>query len=189
MHSPEDITERLRAAEQGDRQALDEVFAVVYHELHKRAHVQRRRWSGEDTLDTTALVHEAYLKLVDQSRAQWKDRAHFLAVASKAMRHILVNYAEQRRAVKRGGGVPLVPLDEANPVTEEAAEEILALHDALQRLAEVNERQAQVVEARFFAGLPIDETATALGISSATVKRDWKLATAWLQREIKTTLT
>jgi RNA polymerase sigma factor (TIGR02999 family) len=188
MHSPEEITERLRAAERGDREALDEVFAVVYDELHRRAQAQRRRWSGDDTLDTTALVHEAYLKLVDQSRAQWSDRAHFLAVASKAMRHILVNYAEQRRAAKRGGGAPVVPLDEANPVGEDVAEELLALNEALQRLAEVNERQAHVVEARFFAGLPIEETAVALGISPATVKRDWKLATAWLQREIKTTL-
>jgi len=188
MRSPQEITARLRAAEQGDRAAMDEVFAAVYDELHRRARAQRRRWSGDDTLDTTALVHEAYLKLVDQSQAQWNDRAHFLAVASRAMRHILVNYAEQRRAAKRGGGAPVVPLDDANPVGEEVAEEILALHEAVRRLAEVNQRQAQVVEARFFAGLPIDETAAALGISPATVKRDWKLATAWLHREIKTTL-
>ena len=188
MNSPGEITERLRAAEQGDRQALDEVFAVVYDELRRRAHAQRQRWSGNNTLDTTALVHEAYLKLVDQTKARWNDRAHFLAVASRVMRHILVNYAEQRQAAKRGGGVLVVPLEEANPVGEDVAEEILALHEALQHLAEVNERHARVVEARFFGGLPIDDTAAALGISPATVKRDWKLATAWLQRELKTTL-
>ncbi len=188
MESSEEITARLRAAQQGDRQALDEVFAVVYGELRRLAQAQRRRWSGDNTLDTTALVHEAYLKLVDQSQAQWNDRAHFLAVASKAMRHILVNYAEQRRAAKRGGGAQTVPLDDANPVGEQAAEEVLALHEALERLAEVNERQARVVEARFFAGLPIEETAAALAISPATVKRDWKLASAWLHREIKITL-
>ncbi|UCD24209.1 MAG: sigma-70 family RNA polymerase sigma factor [Gemmatimonadota bacterium] len=188
MNSPDEITERLRAAGEGDREALDEVFAVVYDELHRRAHAQRRRWVGNDTLDTTALVHEAYLKLVDQSQARWSDRAHFLAVASKVMRHVLVNYAEQWQALKRGGGVKKVPLDEANPIGEDVAEEILALHESLDRLAEVNERHARVVEARFFAGLPIDETAAALGISPATVKRDWKLATAWLQRELKTTL-
>ena len=188
MRSPEEITARLRAAQQGDHEALDEVFAVVYDELRRRAHAQRRRWIGDNTLGTTALVHEAYLKLVDQSQAQWNDRVHFLAVASKAMRHILVNYAEQRQAAKRGGGVPVVSLDDANPVSEEVADEILALHEALQRLAEMNERQARVVEARFFAGLKIEETAAVLEVSSATVKRDWSLATAWLQREIKTTL-
>lgn len=186
MLSADEITARLRAAGQGDREALDEVFALVYDELHRRARAQRRRWSGDQTLDTTALVHEAYLKLVDQSRAEWNDRAHFLAVAARAMRHVLVNYAEQRRAAKRGGGAPHVPLDENNPVSEETADEVIALHEALERLADVSERQARVVEARFFAGLSIEETAAALDISPATVKRDWQLASAWLHREIRT---
>jgi RNA polymerase sigma factor (TIGR02999 family) len=185
MLSPDEITARLRAAGRGDREALDEVFALVYDELRRRAQAQRRRWSGDQTLDTTALVHEAYLKLVDQSRAQWNDRAHFLAVAARAMRHVLVNYAEQRRAAKRGGGAPHVPLDENNPVSEETADEVIALHEALQRLADVSERQARVVEARFFAGLSIEETAAALDISPATVKRDWQLASAWLHREMQ----
>ncbi len=188
MLSPDEITARLRAAAGGDREALNEVFALVYEELRRRARAQRRRWSGDDTLDTTALVHEAYLKLVDQSRAGWNDRAHFLAVAARAMRHVLVNYAEQRRAAKRGGGAPHVPLDESNPVSEEVAEEVIALHEALERLATISERQARVVEARFYAGLSIEETADALGISPATVKRDWQLASAWLHREIEITL-
>lgn len=185
---PDEITARLRAAQQGDREALDEVFTLVYAELRQRAKAQRRRWSGDNTLDTTALVHEAYLKLVDQSSAKWNDRAHFLAVAARAMRHVLVNYAEQRRAAKRGGGAPHVPLDENNPVSEEVAEEVLALHEALDRLAGISERQAQVVEARFYAGLSIEETAAALNVSPATVKRDWALASAWLHREMKSTL-
>lgn len=178
----------LKAWRDGDRDALDEVFSIVYEELRELARAQRRRWHGNYTLDTTALVHEAYLKLVDQSQAQWRDRGHFLAVAAKAMRHILVNYAEQRRAAKRGGGAAKVPLDDANPVGEEAAEEVLVLHEALERLSALNERQAKVVEARFFAGLPIEATADVLGVSPATVKRDWRLASAWLHREINTTL-
>jgi RNA polymerase sigma factor (TIGR02999 family) len=189
MLAPDEITARLRSAGAGDREALNEVFELVYEELRHRARAQRRRWSGDETLDTTALVHEAYLKLVDQSSASWNDRAHFLAVAARAMRHVLVNYAEQRRAAKRGGGAKHVLLDDHNPVSEEVAEEVLALHEALDRLAAASERQARVVEARFYAGLSIDETADALGISPATVKRDWALASAWLHREIKTTLT
>jgi RNA polymerase sigma factor (TIGR02999 family) len=188
MDSSQDNTERLRLAQQGDRAALDEVFALVYDELHRLAQAQRRRWSGDTTLDTTALVHEVYLKLVDQDGAQWNDRSHFLAVAAKAMRHLLVNYAERRRAAKRGGGAVTVSIDEFNPVAEGVADEVIALHEALDRLARVSERQVGVVEARFYAGLSIEETARALGISPATVKRDWQLASAWLHREIQTTL-
>lgn len=189
MDAPDRVASLLDAARQGDEGALDEVFTIVYDELHRMAHSQRRRWDGDYTLDTTALVHEAYLKLVDQTGAQWNNRGHFMAVAAKAMRHILVNYAERRRAAKRGGNMQRVSLDDSNPVSEEVAEEVLALHEALERLGEVNERQAKVVEARFFAGLPIEDTAEALDISPATVKRDWSLASAWLHREINTTLT
>jgi RNA polymerase sigma factor (TIGR02999 family) len=188
MTNPEQVTDLLQAAREGDRAALDRVFSIVYEQLRGLAHSQRRRWQGDYTLDTTALVHEAYLKLVDQSSASFKDRGHFMAVAAKAMRHILVNYAERRRAAKRGGSAQHVPIDEFNPVSEEAAEEVLALHDALDRLAALNERQANVVEARFFAGLPIEEAAEALAISPATVKRDWNLASAWLHREINLNL-
>jgi RNA polymerase sigma factor (TIGR02999 family) len=188
MDPSHEITERLRLARQGDRAALDEVFTLVYDELHRLAQTQRRRWSGDTTLDTTALVHEAYLKLVGRPDAGWNDRGHFLAVASRAMRHLLVNYAERRRAAKRGGGGAPVSLDDFNPVSEEVADEVIALHEALQRLAAVSERQVRVVEARFYIGLSIEETAQALGISPATVKRDWQLASAWLHREIQLTL-
>jgi len=198
MSSPHDITQRLRLAQEGDRGALDEVFALVYDELHRLAQSQRRRWSGEDTLDTTALVHEAYLKLVGRPEATWNDRGHFLAVAARAMRHLLANYAEYRQAAKRGGGAPHLSLEggerglgasmEFNPVNEEVAEELIALHQALEDLGTVSERQVRVVEARFFVGLSIDETAQTLQISPATVKRDWRLACAWLHREIQATL-
>jgi RNA polymerase sigma factor (TIGR02999 family) len=188
MAPAHEITERLRLAQQGDRAALDEVFALVYDELHRLARAQRRRWSGDDTLDTTALVHEAYLKLVGQEETEWNDRGHFLAVAARAMRHLLVNYAERRRAAKRGGGRPMVSIDDFNPVSESVADDVIALHEALDRLARVSERQVGVVEFRFYAGLSIDETAQALGVSAATVKRDWKLASAWLHREIQLTL-
>jgi len=186
-----DLTDKLRLAREGDRTALDEVFSAVYDELHRLARMQRRRWEGDHTMNTTALVHEAYLKLVGQQGDPWADRAHFFAVAARAMRHILVNYAEARRAQKRGGGAPVLSLEEAfdsNPVGVDAAEEILALDEALGRLGTVSARQAEVVQARFFAGLSIEETALALDVSTATVKRDWRLASAWLQREIRTTL-
>jgi len=188
MHTSDEITTRLRAAQQGDREAMDEVFELVYRELWQMARAQRRRWSGDNTLDTTALVHEAYLKLVNQSNAQWNDKAHFMAVAARAMRHVLVNYAKARRTLKRGGGAPNVSLEDFNPVSEEVADDVIALHEALDRLGAVSDRQARVVEARFYAGLSISETADVLEISIATVKRDWALASAWLHREIKTTL-
>jgi RNA polymerase sigma factor (TIGR02999 family) len=186
MVSALDITARLRQAREGDASAFAEVYTALYDELHRMARLQRRSWSGDHTLDTTALVHEAYLKLVDHRQAQWIDRAHFVAVAAKAMRHVLVNYAERRRAAKRGGGAVTVGLDDiANQVGTAVEDEVLALHEALDRLAVLSPRQEQVVEARFFGGLSIEETAMALTISPATVKRDWQLASAWLQREMK----
>lgn len=188
MGSPHEITERLRRAREGDRAALDQVFALVYDELHRLAHAQRRRWSGDTTLDTTSLVHEAYLKLRGQQDGVWRDRGHFLSVAARAMRHLLVNYSERRRAAKRGGGAIPASLDDFNPVCEEVADELIALHEALDRLAAVSERQVRVVEARFFVGLSVDETAEAIGMSPATVKRDWQLASAWLHREIRSAL-
>ena len=182
---PGDLTEKLRRANAGDRGALDEVFALVYDELHTLAHAQRRRWDGNYTLNTTALVHEAYLKLVGQQDPQWASRGHFLAIGARAMRQVLVTYAEARRAAKRGGGVDPLPLDE-NVARMEAdtAAEILALDEALTRLAALESRQARIVEARFFAGLTIEETAVALDVSPATVKRDWQVASAWLRREL-----
>jgi len=183
-----DVTELLRLAEEGDRTAFGEVFDLVYGELHRLARAQRRRWEGDTTLDTTSLVHEAYLKLVGQGEKRWNDRNHFMAVAATAMRHLLVSYARRRRAAKRGGGAEPIPLDDFNPVSEEVAEDVVALHESLERLEAVSPRQVSVVEARFFLGLSVEETATALAISPATVKRDWAMASAWLYRDIRTTL-
>jgi RNA polymerase sigma factor (TIGR02999 family) len=184
MSSSVNLTAVLQAVRSGDRDAVDHLFHAVYAELQRIAHGQRLRLKGNETLNTTALVHEAYLKLVKQQEVQWQDRAHFYAVAATAMRHILVNYAERRMAAKRGGDIPHVPLDEANPVPEEGAEELLALHEALEGLGKMDERQSRVVECRFFAGLGIRETAEALGVSEATVERDWALASAWLRRSL-----
>ena len=177
-----DVTALLHQAAAGDAQALDSVFDAIYGELKRLARVQRSRWTGDETLNTTALVHEAYVKLVRHGPASWSDRAHFYAVASRAMRQILVNYAERRVAGKRGGGSHVESLDQANPVAPEVAEDILALHEALGRLAALDERQGRVVEYRFFAGLSVQETAELLGLSPATVKRDWAVASAFLRR-------
>ena len=179
--SRDEVTRLLEALQRGDGAALDALFPLVYEELRAVAHAQRRRWQGDETLDTTALVHEAYLKLVDQSRASWESRAHFLAAAARAMRHILTNYARDRRAQKRGGDQPKLSLEELDealggPValSEANAELMIALDAALKKLEQVNERQSRIVECRFFAGLTIDETAVALGISTASVSRSWR---------------
>jgi RNA polymerase sigma factor (TIGR02999 family) len=179
-----DLTTVLQAVRGGDHRAADYLFRCVYGELHRIASIQRRRWGGNETINTTALVHEAYLKLVNPDVAAWNDRAHFFAVAAKAMRHILINYAERQVAAKRGGGAVHVPLDEADLVAPEAAEDLLALDAALTALAAVHERSSRVVECRFFGGFDIEETANTLAISPATVSRDWAFASAWLRREL-----
>jgi RNA polymerase sigma factor (TIGR02999 family) len=188
------VTGLLRAVEQGDREALDALFRLVYEELSVLAHRQRRRWHGDLTLDTTALVNEVYLKVVDQERFPVESRAHFFGVAAKAMRHILCNYARDRSRQKRGGGAPHVILDPAHDVaaplslSDEQSETLAALDDALQSLARIADRQARVVECRFFSGMDVDDTAAALGISPRTVKRDWTFARAWLRREMQVKL-
>jgi RNA polymerase sigma factor (TIGR02999 family) len=176
--------------EAGDRAALDGLFLRVYHELSALAHRQRRRWHGDDTLDTTALIHEAYLKLVDQERVVAVDRAHFLAVAARAMRHILINYARDRRTEKRGGAVQRVPLDDrqlaaSTGVSPAQADDLMVLNDALRSLEQIDPRQSRVVECRFFGGMTVEEAAEALGISPRTVKRDWAVAQAWLHRRME----
>jgi RNA polymerase sigma factor (TIGR02999 family) len=188
MPSGGEVTALLKRSGAGDPEALGALFDMLCAELHLMASGQRARWDGNHTLNTTALIHEAYLKLVKQERASWNDRAHFLAVATRAMRHILINYAQQTKAQKRGGGAKPAQVGNVSPLTEEAADEVLALHDALGRLEAVHERQARVVEARFFAGFTVEETADLLGVSVATVKRDWTLAGAWLHREIQLSL-
>lgn len=184
MSTPANLTDVLQAVRGGDRDAIDQLFHSVYDELEAIAHRQRLKLRGGETLNTTALVHEAYLKLVDQEDVDWRDRAHFYAVAATAMRHILINYAERRAAGKRGGGADHVTLEEANPVPASGVEDLLALNTALDELGRVAERQGRVVECRFFGGLGIRETAEALGVSRATVERDWALASAWLRRTL-----
>ncbi|HET9582239.1 MAG TPA: ECF-type sigma factor [Gemmatimonadota bacterium] len=186
------LLEDLRA---GDRDAFDELFPLVYEELHRAAERERRRWEGDETLNTTALVHEAYLKLVDQATPQWVGRAHFLAVASTAMRQILINYAKRRSTAKRGGGTPPIPLHEIEAALKgdgdpaEARDEALAaLGDSLRRLEALDGRQCRIVECRFFGGMTIQDTAEALDISPATVKRSWAAAQAWLYRDLKRSL-
>lgn len=180
MSSPPDGSQLLRAARAGDREAFDHLFALAYDELRKAAHQRLRRQRAGETLSTTALVHEAYLRLVDQSRAQWVDRAHFLALASRAMRFVLVDHVRARTARKRGGDAEVVPLDEVQLAAEGKASDLLALHEALERLAGFSARLAQLVEYRFFGGLTYDEIAEVTGTSVPTVKRDWTRARAWL---------
>lgn len=190
--SPEEVTDLLEAVQRGDRDAFDSLFSTVYEELRGLAHGHRRRWQGDDTLDTTALVHEAYLKLVDQERASWETRAHFLATAARAMRHILIDHARDRRAQKRGGDRPKLSLEGIGErvgrevtLTEETSELLVSIDEALRRLEEVNERQSRIVECRFFGGMTIPETAAALGLSTATVSRGWALAKVRLYKDVK----
>lgn len=168
----------------GEGAGLGEAFSAAYSELCGLAHAQRRHWSGLETLSTTALVHEAYLKLAQQDALVWRDRAHFFRIAARAMRFILINYAEHRRTAKRGGMRVHVPADEVPLVEDSQIEDVLALDEALHRLARQNPRWARVVECRVFAGLEVDETAEALEISARTVKRDWQRAQTWLYREL-----
>ena len=190
--SPEDtaaITEALCALRNGAPDAMDHLAPLVYEQLKRIARRQLRAEPAGHTLSTTALVHEAYLKLVDQTRAEWQDRGHFFAVASGAMRRILVDYARRYRAARRGGdgdGAPVrpVPLDDAEIPVAERADSLVALDEALARLGRLDDRQARVVECRFFGGLTEEETAAALGISQRTVAREWVTARGWLYREL-----
>jgi RNA polymerase sigma-70 factor, ECF subfamily len=180
-----DVTRFLRQLGH-DGRTLDALLPVVYDELKQMARRQLRGERTDHTLQPTALVHEAYLKLGRLDRIEWQNRAQFFALAAQAMRRVLVDYATRRRAVKRGGGAAHVALDEALLVSADDAQHILALNDALSALEAMEPRQARVVECRYFAGLSIDETAEALDVSPATVKRDWLLARAWLNRELST---
>ena len=193
--NPQTTTVLLAQVRAGDRSAMQRLFPIVYDELRRVAHGQRRRHAGHDTLNTTALVHEAFIKLVGHDAAQFRDRAHFMAVAATAMRQILIDYARRKTAAKRGGGEAMLSFDaieaalESGPAfSDEKAEALLALDRALQRLDQQSERQRRIVECRFFAGMSIDETAEALDISPATVKRAWSLAQAWLYREMRAEL-
>lgn len=180
------VTRLLSQMESGDNSALEAVFPLVYDELREIAHRHRRRWNGDTTMGTTALVNEAYLRLVNAGQVEVHTRVHFLRVASRAMRQILSNYGRDMRAVKRGGGNILIPLErlEVEPPSSPVGDQLAELTSALDRLEKMDARLAGVVECRFFGGLTIEETAAALGTSPATVKRDWLLARAWLCREM-----
>jgi len=184
----ESVARLLGELRNGRREALDQLFPLVYEELRELAHRQRQGWQGDETLNTTALVHEAYLKLVDQRRASWDTEAHFLAAAARAIRHILITYARDRRAQKRGGGWQRVSLrGHEIPGEAETApweDRVVALDDALQQLTGFSERQGRIVECRFFGGMTVEQTATALGLSTATVTRGWTMAQAWLRQNL-----
>ena len=182
--SQQRVTELLVRWSQGDDAALAELTPLVYEELRRLAHRQMGGERPGHTLQTTALVNEAYLRLADQTNPCWQNRAHFFAVAARAMRQILVSYARSQQSQKRGGGALKVDLDEAALVSPEESQEIVDLHEALETLATLDSRKAQVVELKYFGGLNYDEIAEVLKISPVTVRRDWKFARAWLYKEL-----
>jgi RNA polymerase sigma factor (TIGR02999 family) len=189
MSAALDITALLAELEGGNRSVVDQLLPHVYAELRTLAQRQLRSERPDHTLNTTALVHEAYLRLVRQERVDWKGRAHFFGIAALAMRRILVNYAEKRRAEKRGGGAPLATFVEGDDPREANAEDLLAVNQALEALAARSERQAKIVELWFFGGLTQEEIAEVLGISVPTIRRDWRVARAFLSRALRDTPT
>ena len=183
--SPQRVTQLLVNWSQGDTAALAELTPLVYDDLRRLAHRHMGRQRPDHTLQTTALAHEAYLRLADQTNPNWQTRAHFFAVAARAMRHILVDYAKRYRSQKRGGGVLKIELDEAALVSPEESKEIIDLHEALESLATLDARKAKVVELKYFGGLNYDEIAEVLKISPVTVRRDWEFAKVWLYAELQ----
>jgi RNA polymerase sigma factor (TIGR02999 family) len=181
------ITVLLNAAKDGDIDATNALFSAVYAELKVLAHSNRRRWRGNQTMNTTALIHEVYIRLAGHQEAEFANRTHFYATAAKAMRQILVNYAEQQKTAKRGGDAMRVTLDESVLSADMTAEELLAIHQLLTKLEIENSRRCRIVECRIFGGMTIEEVAEALEISPATVKREWSLATARLFQEMQKT--
>jgi len=181
--SAENITELLLAWSEGEQDAFEKLTPLVYGELHRLAHHYMAGERTGHTLQSTALVNEAFLRLVESRRVRWQNRAHFFAISAQLMRRILVDFARARQYVKRGGNVPVVSLDDAPVVIEECAQ-LAALDDALTALAAMDERKSKVVELRFFGGLSVEETAEVLNVSVETVARDWRLAKVWLRREL-----
>ena len=179
-----EVTQLLLDWSEGNQEALDNLMPLVYRELRRLAHRHLAKEHRGNSLQTTDLVHEAYLRLVDQHRVHWQNRAHFYGVASQLMRRILVDQARRRKRAKRGGGALLVTLDQAMPVSRQSEVDMLALDEALAKLAEIDSRKARIVELRFFGGLAVDETAAFLNVSEVTVMRDWRMAKAWLHREL-----
>src|SRR5215468_11615513 len=180
-----DVTRLLSNWSNGDQAALDQLLPLVYGELRRLASAYLRRERSNHTLQSTALVHEAFMRLVNQQEVQWKNRAHFFAIAAQMIRRILVDYARSQHAEKRGSGAIKLELDEAMAVAHSGPEvDLLSLNDALDRLAQLDERQGRIVELRFFAGLSIEETAEVMHLSPASIKREWQTARAWLFREM-----
>jgi RNA polymerase sigma factor (TIGR02999 family) len=181
---PPNVTQLLIGWGKGDKEALDELLPIVYDELRQQAARYLRRERAGHTLQTTALIHEAYLRLVDQKNVKWQNRAHFFGIAAQLMRRILVDHARGKKRAKRGGSDIRVSLNEATAMAKTQDLDVLAIDEALNRLTEIDEQQGKIVELRFFSGMTVEETAEVLGISTATVKRDWSMARAWLHREI-----
>ena len=180
-----DVTQLLRAWSEGDQLALEKLTPLVYQELHRRAHRQMAQERPGQILQTTAIVNEIYVQLIDLRGVSWRDRAHFFALSSRLIRHVLIDAARSKGSLKRGAGSPHVALDENLLVSAEPLADVVALDEALTALGAVDQRKSQVVELRFFGGLSIEETAEVLKVSPETVKRDWKLAKAWLRRELR----
>ncbi len=185
QHQLPEITRILKSWSGGNRDAVDDLMPLVYEELHKVAAQYLRRQRPDHTLQPTALVNEAYLKLIDISDVNWQDRAHFFAFASQTMRHILVDHARSQGREKRGGGAQKLSLDEALSFSNEKEVDLLLLDESLRQLAEIDDQQSKIVELRFFGGLTVEEAALVLHISPATVKREWRIARAWLFKRMK----
>ena len=181
----QDVTLLLKRYGEGDHNALSELMPLVYNELRRLASSYLRRERPDHTLQTTALVHEAYLRLVDQRGTHWKCRDHFLAVAAQAMRRVLVDHARRHKAVKRGAALPKLSLEDAAAFSEEQSENLLLLDRLLTRLAIIDPQEVQIIELRFFGGLSVEETAVVMGVSPTTVKREWSVARKWLAREMQ----
>lgn len=184
MPAQPNITELLVGYGRGDKEALDRLMPIVYDELRRQAARYLKREQAGHTLQTTALIHEAYVRLVDQRNVQWQNRAHFFGIAAQLMRRILVDHARTKKRAKRGGSDVRVSLGEVDVAAKDQDLDVVALDEALNRLAKIDEQQSRVVELRFFSGLTVEETAEVMGISAATVKRDWSMAKAWLHREL-----
>jgi RNA polymerase sigma-70 factor (ECF subfamily) len=182
--SPNEITQQLIAWSKGDSAALDKLIPAVYQELRRMADRCLRGENAEHSLQPTALVHEAYLRLIDQSRVEWHNRSHFFGVAAQMMRRILIDHAKTKHREKRGGKARKLSLDEIANYADEPAAELIALDEALKILAEMDERKSRIVEMRYFGGLTVEETAQVLGVSDKTVMRDWNLAKAWLYQQL-----
>lgn len=180
-----DVTQLLRAWSEGDQLALEKLTPLVYQELHRRAHRQMAQERPGQILQTTAIVNEIYVQLIDLHGVSWRDRAHFFALSSRLIRRVLIDAARSKASLKRGAGSPHVALDENLLVSTEPPADVVALDEALIALGTIDQRKSQVVELRFFGGLSIEETAEVLKVSPETVKRDWKLAKAWLRRELR----